>query len=316
MATTELDVEQSGVNNSPNVSQEQNKQLPPSTPIERATHTSAPSELAMSYVDMYKTLNPYVPPTEEELAKERKKQKRDQMFAAIGDGISALSNLYFTTQGAPNMYTGKNTASERTQIRYDKLQKERQDNNYAYYNGMIRAKQADEAKGRDERNWKQTLADFGIRERAQTRLEADAETRKNIGEARVGLYEAQQNKDDAMSEFYKAKAQALEDGAPLDDALKVARIAKEKALAKRAGTSESGSGEFRAYDRNGKERYFKSSKAQESFARQEGTWNAESSTSTSVKSTPIGDEKVTTTKTSGGTSMKPEPYKNTQALGL
>lgn len=62
---------------------------------------------ALSYAELFKKLNPYTPPTDEELAKEKKKQKRDQIFAAIGDGISALSNLYFTTQGAPNMYSGK-----------------------------------------------------------------------------------------------------------------------------------------------------------------------------------------------------------------
>ena len=32
----------------------------------------------------------YKPPTDEELAKEKKKQKREQIFPAIGDGISTL----------------------------------------------------------------------------------------------------------------------------------------------------------------------------------------------------------------------------------
>ena len=90
---------------------------------------------SLSYAELYKKLNPYKPPTDEELAKEKKKQKREQIFAAIGDGISALSNLFFTTQYAPNMYTGKNTMSERTKVRYDKLMKEREGKEKEYYEG-------------------------------------------------------------------------------------------------------------------------------------------------------------------------------------
>ena len=93
---------------------------------------------SLSYAELYKKLNPYKPPTDEELAKEKKKQKREQIFAAIGDGISALSNLFFTTQYAPNMYTGKNTMSERTKVRYDKLMKEREGKEKEYYEGLMR----------------------------------------------------------------------------------------------------------------------------------------------------------------------------------
>ena len=77
------------------------------------------------YEALFRQLNPYTPPTAEELEKEKKKQRRNEIFAAIGDGVMALSNLFFTTQGAPNMYTGKNTMSERNTIRSDKLKKDR-----------------------------------------------------------------------------------------------------------------------------------------------------------------------------------------------
>lgn len=99
----------------------------------------------MSYEEMFKMLNPYKPPTQEELEKERKKQRREQIFAAIGDGISALSNLYFTTQYAPNMYTGMNTASQRVKQRWDKLAADRNANMKAYIDGLMKARQADDA---------------------------------------------------------------------------------------------------------------------------------------------------------------------------
>lgn len=112
---------------------------------------------SLSYAELFKQLNPYKPPTEEELAKERKKQKREQIFAAIGDGISALSNLFFTTQYAPNMYTGKDTASGKVKVKYDRLMKERNANARAYASGLIGAMQADDAKADGERKWLRQL---------------------------------------------------------------------------------------------------------------------------------------------------------------
>lgn len=109
------------------------------------------------YEALFRQLNPYTPPTAEELEKEKKKQRRNEIFAAVGDGVMALSNLFFTTQGAPNMYTGKNTMSERTKIRYDKLVKDREEKNNAYFNGLIRAKQADAEEAHRERSWQRQL---------------------------------------------------------------------------------------------------------------------------------------------------------------
>lgn len=109
------------------------------------------------YEALFRQLNPYTPPTAEELEKERKKQRRNEIFAAIGDGVMALSNLFFTTQGAPNMYTGKNTMSERTKIRYDKLMKDRDEKNTAYFNGLVKAKQADSEEAHRERSWQRLL---------------------------------------------------------------------------------------------------------------------------------------------------------------
>ena len=109
------------------------------------------------YEELFKKLNPYTPPTAEELEKERKREKRAQIFAAIGDGITALSNLFFTTQYAPNMYNGKNTISTANKVRYDKLVKDREEKNTAYYNALMRARQADEDAAHRERSWQRQL---------------------------------------------------------------------------------------------------------------------------------------------------------------
>lgn len=129
----------------------------------------------ISYEEMFKRLNPYQPPTVQDLEKERKKQKREQIFAAIGDGISALSNLYFTTQYAPNMYSGKNTASQRTKERWDKLAADRNANMTAYINGLMRARQADDAYNDNERAWERQLGLDKIKQERDKAADARAE---------------------------------------------------------------------------------------------------------------------------------------------
>lgn len=116
---------------------------------------AAPAKL--NYVQLFQQLTPYRPPTQEELEKEKKKQKREAIFAAIGDGIAALSNLFFTTKGAPNSYNPQYSLSDAYRKRYDKLKAEREANNREYMAGYMRAMQADDANEKAERAWNRQL---------------------------------------------------------------------------------------------------------------------------------------------------------------
>ncbi len=121
-----------------------NKQATPAQQTAQATNKT--------YEEMLRQMAaPYVPPTQEQLEKERKKQKRNAIFAAIGDGISALSNLYFTTQGAPNAYDPQSGISAKMQERRDKLRKEREENSKWYLNAQMRARQMDQ----QQSNWRE-----------------------------------------------------------------------------------------------------------------------------------------------------------------
>ena len=141
------------------------------------------------YEALFRQLNPYTPPTAEELEKEKKKQKRNQIFAAIGDGISALSNLFFTTQYAPNMYTGKNTMSERTKIRYDKLMKDREEKRKEYYGGLLKAKMADAEEAHRERSWQRQL---GLDKKDDDRYHEGIRHRNEREEIADDRYDAEQ----------------------------------------------------------------------------------------------------------------------------
>ncbi len=111
----------------------------------------------MTYVDLLNAMYPNKPETPEERAKREKREKREAIFSAIGDGISALSNLFFTTRYAPNSYNASNGMSARTKERWEALRKEREANNRAYYNAYVQALSMDRADERDDRNWRHTL---------------------------------------------------------------------------------------------------------------------------------------------------------------
>ena len=66
------------------------------------------------------------PMTAEEKAAQEKRHKRDQLINSIGEGISALSNLYFATKGAPDAYEPSNSLTRKAQERYEKLKAERE----------------------------------------------------------------------------------------------------------------------------------------------------------------------------------------------
>ena len=151
---------------------------PESVQKESATPTT---QKTMTYEEMFRMSNPYTPPTPEELEKERKKKKREAIFAAIGDGVSALANLYFTTQGAFNSYDPKNSMSAKFQKRWDKIEKEREGKNKEYYQGYMRARMADDEVARDNRNWEYKVGRDKLADDRYTAEQAENKRRYEAG---------------------------------------------------------------------------------------------------------------------------------------
>lgn len=235
---------------------------------------------SLSYTELYKKLNPYKPPTDEELAKEKKKQKREQIFAAIGDGISALSNLFFTTQYAPNMYTGKNTMSERTKVRYDKLMKEREGKEKEYYEGLMRARIADEERDDRERKWQRQL---GLDDYNRIRNDAKEERDRQMFELNLQLQGNKISASNARAEYYNR------------------------------GGGSGKAGEYPWYDSDGNKHFAHSYEAMRQNAIDNGTWNEETQASTTEVKSGRGKTVKTseTTKPGKGHSSKPQKKSST-----
>lgn len=125
-----------------------------------------------SYADMFEKMKAQ---NDAQRKVDEKKQKRDQIFAAIGDGISALANLYFTTKGAPNSYNPTATMSDRTREMYDKINKDRDERFKQEVNNRMQAEKAD-----NDNRW--NITNFGYRQGRDAIADAARERELGIRE--------------------------------------------------------------------------------------------------------------------------------------
>lgn len=210
------------------------KKAPLPTPAVAQPPEAAPAkapERKMSYVEMFQQMSPYKPPTAEELEKERKKEKRDKVFAAIGDGIAALSNLYFTTKGAPNAFDPRNSLSAKARERWDKLNKEREENARYYMQEAMKAKALDDDRDDKDRSYMAKLQN----DYRNYLLKLSADNRA----AELHDLDKQLRQGKINEQTYKAKKAEVE--AKYAEATQKSVIAKNKASAKASNASANNS---------------------------------------------------------------------------
>ncbi len=203
----------------------------------------------LSYVEMFEALNPQKPETAEERAKREKREKREAVLAAVGDGISALSNLFFTTQYAPNAYDPSKGMSAKARERWDRLRLEREANRRAYSDGYLRALAMDEAGDREERNWRHTLE----RERiADERYEIKAAQDKAMADLNEQLRRHQITAAEHKAEQERIAAQFAEESEKLKQENLRAGVRQKDAAAGASKASASASySRARYYDNGG-----------------------------------------------------------------
>lgn len=149
------------------------------------------------------------PETEEERKKRERREKSAKIVSAVSDGLQALSNLFFTTRGAPNMYDHKE-ASQLTplQEKLEKLRAERQANadKYLQYSLKIGDAQNERAKTLREMEAEQERAKLA-REKAQREQEEHGwlaalqpdKLREQKGKADKAGYDADIAKEEAKN---------------------------------------------------------------------------------------------------------------------
>lgn len=260
------------------------------------------------------------PETEEERKKRERREKSAKIVSAVSDGLQALSNLFFTTRGAPNMYDHKE-ASQLTplQEKLEKLKAERQANadKYLQYSLKIGDAQNERAKTlremvaqqersklarekaqreQEEHGWLAALQPDKQREQAgkATKAEQEAVTAKAEADNAPDLYKAKVDTEKARGEAQRASAAS-------------SRAAATDHYASARAHDRSNNDEFSAWDENGREHKFGTAAAAEAFAKQHGTFEETDVTSTNTTDSETNGKSTTTYKKKSGYAKRVAP---------
>lgn len=101
-----------------------------------------PQPKQLSYVDIYEMLNPKE--TAEQKANREKKERTKARIAALGDGLRALSNIYFSTKGAKVVHNPESDMTKVVNKRKEYMDAQRERNRAAWLAGYQRAMALDE----------------------------------------------------------------------------------------------------------------------------------------------------------------------------
>lgn len=173
------------------------------------------------------------PETEEQKAKREKKEKREKLFAAITDGLSALSNVYFTTQYAPNMASNK-TLTGAVSEKYERMKAEREADRDKYLN-MLKMKADNLGRLGDMDDAKKARRAALIKSAYDLELKQDENARKNReSDNKIFKGIADANKANAESGYLKIKTEELPKTEQSKRDLNAANIKKANADASRS----------------------------------------------------------------------------------
>jgi hypothetical protein len=144
-------------------------------------------------------MNEFTPLTKEQLEAERKRQSRQKIISAVGDGISAIANMVGTMNYAPNMYNAENSMSAKTQARIDKAKAEYDKRRAEHLNYALNYAKAVGDKGTLNYNeWKAKVENY----LKQKKLDSDSVQ----AQAKLALTEEQTRKEKAYAD--KARTDA------------------------------------------------------------------------------------------------------------
>lgn len=115
----------------------------PSVPIVKKEE-SKPQPKQLSYADMYKMLNPEMNETAEQRANREKKERTKARIAALGDGLRALSNIYFATKFAKVVHNPESDMTKVVNKRKAYMDAQREKNRASWLAGYQRALALDE----------------------------------------------------------------------------------------------------------------------------------------------------------------------------
>lgn len=132
-----------------------------------------------TYRDILAKLAPQT--SDEDKRKQMRRERRKAIVSALGDGLSALSNLYFTTKGAPDQGI-KPGMTDAAKKRMDDLRAQWQKEKDKYQEFMLKGLEMD----REQGNW---LKSYKLQLNADKRADAEEERKAKTFEKELPLLE-------------------------------------------------------------------------------------------------------------------------------
>lgn len=205
------------------------KDVPPTAEENNSEQENNPYQ-RMSLEQIARTLYESGKPSPEEEERQRKRERSRAILSAIGDGVSALSNLYHTSKYAPDMSTPDSSLSGKAKERYDRFVQVRKENEARYNNAILRARQGDYEMNMKEREIaRKEAADAAKDAREAKRYEEQAKAK--LEEIGIRRAQAQTAADRAAADaaYKKAQQEFNQKKFEADTALKKEQLANQRA---------------------------------------------------------------------------------------
>lgn len=205
------------------------KDVPPTAEENNSEQENNPYQ-RMSLEQITRTLYESDKPSPEEEERQRKRERSRAILSAIGDGVSALSNLYHTSKYAPDMSTPDSSLSGKAKERYDRFVQVRKENEARYNNAILRARQGDYEMNMKEREIaRKEAADAAKDTREAKRYEEQAKAK--LEEIGIRRAQAQPAADKAAADaaYKKAQQEFNQKKFEADTALKKEQLANQRA---------------------------------------------------------------------------------------
>ena len=190
----------------------------PSVPIVKKEEPK-PQPKQLSYADMYKMLNPELNETAEQRANREKKERTKARIAALGDGLRALSNIYFATNGAKVVHNPESDMTKAVNKRKAYMDSQREKNRASWLAGYQRALALDEEARKNNLTLAEQMRYHDMQDeinkvkndQGQQRID-QGQQRIDQGNRRLDLSEIKINSDADYKNFMKVLKTKLADG--------------------------------------------------------------------------------------------------------
>lgn len=205
------------------------KDVPPTAEENNSEQENNPYQ-RMSLEQIARTLYESGKPSPEEEERQRKRERSRAILSAIGDGVSALSNLYHTSKYAPDMSTPDSSLSGKAKERYDRFTQIRRENEARYNNAILHARQGDYEMNMKEREIaRKEAADAAKDAREAKRYEEQAKAKLEELNIRRQQAKTAADKAAADAEYKKAQLEFNQKKLEAEIALKKAQLANQHA---------------------------------------------------------------------------------------